>query len=88
MSRKPPSSRGTASDAACFACVQGSGVQGYKGTSLIRKDLPLGPYCRPMPRILPWSYGVGVFLWLRYPWKLSGSEEWRDSRRWWKGRKG
>ena len=26
-----------------------------RGTPLIRKRLPLGPYCRPMPRVLPWS---------------------------------
>ena len=24
----------------------------YRGTSLIRKRLPLGPYCSPMPRDL------------------------------------
>ena len=27
----------------------------YRGTSLIRKRLPLGPYRRPMPRALWWS---------------------------------
>ena len=27
----------------------------YRGTSLIRKRLPLGPYSRPMPRALWWS---------------------------------
>jgi len=26
----------------------------YRGTSLIRKRLPLGPYCRPIPRALPY----------------------------------
>ena len=34
----------------------------YRGTSPIRNRLPLGPYCRHMPRVLPWSQGVGVFL--------------------------
>ena len=29
----------------------------YKGTSLRRNVLFLGPYSRPMPRILWWSYG-------------------------------
>ena len=24
----------------------------YRGTSPVRKRLPLGPYCRPMPRVL------------------------------------
>jgi len=27
----------------------------YRGTSLIRKRTPLGPYHRPMPRVLGWS---------------------------------
>ena len=27
----------------------------YRGTSLIRKRLPLGPYSRPMRRVLSWS---------------------------------
>ena len=35
--------------------VQGSGCVGYRGTSLIRKRLPLGTYSRPMPRALRWS---------------------------------
>jgi hypothetical protein len=30
----------------------------YKGTSLTRKRAPLGPYRRPMPRVLGGSYGV------------------------------
>jgi len=33
----------------------------YRGTSLIRKRTPLGPYCRPMPRVLGGSYGGGRF---------------------------
>ena len=41
-------------------------VYGY--TSLTRKRTPIGPYCRPMPRVLGGSSsGVGVFLWGRYP---------------------
>ena len=27
----------------------------YRGTSLIRNSLPLGPYSRPVPRALWWS---------------------------------
>ena len=34
----------------------------YRGTSLIRKRLPLGPYCRTMPRALWWSWGGRLFL--------------------------
>jgi len=36
--------------------------KGYRGTSLIRKRTPLGPYSRPMHRGLRSTYGVGVFL--------------------------
>jgi len=32
----------------------------YRGTSLIRKLPPLGPYRSPMPRALRWSYGGGA----------------------------
>ena len=34
----------------------------YRGTSPIRKRTPLGPYRRPMPRILGGSEGGGRFL--------------------------
>jgi hypothetical protein len=34
----------------------------YRGTSLIRNNLPLGPYSRPMPRALRWSAGGGGVL--------------------------
>ena len=34
----------------------------YRGTSLIRKRTPLGPYSRPTPRVLGGSEGVGRFL--------------------------
>ena len=36
----------------------------YKGTLLVRKRDPLGPYRRPLPRVLG---GGGVFLQARYP---------------------
>ena len=32
-----------------------------RGTSPIRKRLPPGPYSRPMPRALWWSWGGGRF---------------------------
>ena len=34
----------------------------YRGTSLRRKRFPLGPYSRPMPRVLGGSQGGGHFL--------------------------
>ena len=34
----------------------------YRGTPLMRDPPPLGPYRRPMPRVLGWSYGGGHFL--------------------------
>ena len=34
----------------------------YRGTSLIRKCTPLGPYRRLVPRVLGWSWGGGCFL--------------------------
>ena len=34
----------------------------YRGTSLIRKRTPLGPYRRPMLRVLGGSYRHGRFL--------------------------
>ena len=39
----------------------------YRGSSLKRKCTPIGPYRRPMPRVLGGPRGVGVFLWARYP---------------------
>jgi len=35
---------------------------GIRGTSLIINVLRLGPYSRPMPRALRWSYGGGQLL--------------------------
>ena len=34
----------------------------YRGTSLMRMRTPLGPYRRPMRRVLGGSYGGGRFL--------------------------
>ena len=34
----------------------------YRGTSLTKKRTPLGPYGRPMPRVLVGSWGGGRFL--------------------------
>ena len=39
----------------------------YRGTSLTRKRTPLGPYRRPMPRVLGGSEGVGRFLMSKVP---------------------
>ena len=39
----------------------------HMGTSLIRKDTPLGPYNRPMPGSWGGPRGVSVFLRARYP---------------------
>ena len=45
----------------CSRLVQN--IFGYMGTSLTRKrPPPLGPYHRPMPRVLGGSKGVGRFL--------------------------
>ena len=37
-------------------------LRAYRGTSLIRKRTPLGPYRRPIPRVLGGSKGGGRFL--------------------------
>ena len=34
----------------------------YRGTSLMRKRIPLGPFRRPVPRVLCGSQGGGRFL--------------------------
>ena len=41
---------------ACYLSAQ----RRYRGTSLMKKRPPLGPYRRAMPRALWWSYGGGV----------------------------
>ena len=38
----------------------------YRGTSLIRNSRSLGPYRRPIPRVLGGSWRLGVFLSARY----------------------
>ena len=38
-----------------------SDVPLYRGTSLMRNSLPLGPYSRPVPRNLWWSWEGGLF---------------------------
>ena len=42
-------------------------VLDYRGTSLIRNSLPIGPYSRSVPRALRWSLAGGSFVWARYP---------------------
>ena len=39
----------------------------YRGTSLIRKRRPLGPYRRTMPMALWWSWGGVLFLMSEVP---------------------
>jgi len=39
----------------------------YRGTFLIRKRHPIGPYSRPVPRALWWSWGGGPFLMSEVP---------------------
>ncbi|KAJ1473209.1 hypothetical protein T484DRAFT_3365307 [Baffinella frigidus] len=39
----------------------------YRGTSLMRNRLPVGPYSRTMPRVLWWSWGGGQFLMSEVP---------------------
>ena len=52
----------------CLAfMVYGGEFRVYRGTSLIRKRRPLGPYSSHVPWALRRSWGVGVFSWARYP---------------------
>ena len=41
---------------------KGSGVRGAQRYLMIRKRIALGPYCRPVPRVLGESKGGGRFL--------------------------
>ena len=41
--------------------------QGYRSTSLTRKRNPLGPYRRPIARVLRVSYGIGRFFMSEVP---------------------
>jgi hypothetical protein len=42
--------------------ILASSGRDYRSTSLTRKRTPLGPYCRPMPRVLGGFWGGGHFL--------------------------
>ena len=42
-------------------CVPTELLRAYMGTSLTRKRTPLGPYRRPVPRVLGGSKGGGRF---------------------------
>ena len=44
---------------ASFLSESDIAISEYRGTSLIRNSLLLGPYTRTMPRALRWSYGGG-----------------------------
>ena len=46
---------------------RGQKVGSYRGSSLIRNNLLLGPYRRPMPRVLGGSYGGRIFLMSEVP---------------------
>ena len=45
----------------------------YRGASLIRDRTPLGPYRRPVPRVLGGSYWGGRFLMSEVPLYISRS---------------
>ena len=47
-------------------------LDGYRVTSPITKRSFLGPYRRPMPRVLGFSYGGGCFLMSEVPLYSSG----------------
>jgi len=53
--RKPPRCHATTLHAHALRSQACRMRKGYRGTSLIRKCLPLGPYGRPMRRALAWS---------------------------------
>ena len=58
-----PASEFSSSDLA-----RGAGrVKMHRGTSLIRKRTPSGPYRRPMPRVLGWPQGGRRFLMSEVP---------------------
>ena len=44
-----------------------AGFEVYRGTMLKRKRTPLGPYRRPMPRVLGGSQGVVRFIMSKVP---------------------
>ena len=49
------------------SCPLRAPVDAVKGHLTCKKTHPLGPYRSPMYRDLGGSFGVGVFLWARYP---------------------
>ena len=60
-------------------CVPGFSFTAYRGTSLIRKRTPLGPYRRPTPRVLGGSQGGGRFLMGEVPlYAVQGSDRKRS----------
>ena len=46
----------------CTVRARGAAGSKYVGTSLLRSPPPLGPYRRPMPRVLEGFLGGGRFL--------------------------
>ena len=53
----------------CVVLPQRQNIHLHRGTSLTRNRPPIGPYRKPMPRVLGGSYGRGrALLWARYPW--------------------
>ena len=44
-----------------------TGTDAYRGTSPIKNAPPLGPYSRPIPRVLGGSWGGGRFLMSEVP---------------------
>ena len=56
------------------ALTSGLGGRVYRGTSLLRKRTPLGPYRKPIPRVLGGSWGGGRFLMDEVPlyWNATG----------------
>ena len=47
--------------------VQADSIARYRATSLIRNCHSLGPYSRPVPRTLWWSWGEGLFRMSKVP---------------------
>ena len=64
--------RGTPSESKCLflLLLSASSRLDYRGTSLIRKRHPVGPYSRTMTGVLGGGWGMGVFLWARFPFSL------------------
>ena len=67
-----PCSRANVARGELVPVLTDSRVHGYRVTSLIIKRLPLGPYCRPIPRALWCSYRGGLFLVSEVPLNMIG----------------